>query len=237
MLALPILALLLSLVGASHKSCYLSVLEQFLLLSQRWTKVNKQWLNAIVSRRFLFGWKDHGTGDVQALSDPTTTRPSPPPPLRTCSDPTLPSEVQLLRGADRGSVDGQSRAREPHIPPPTLPLHKVSQVFKWRSNLGLQVAARTADQLGKGTGALVKHLLPRLLGSWQSPEGGGVLLLRLDQLDRAPEEEVLDRNRGEPGAGGSLVRGWLECEDLSQPQRVKLPPSAALQPCLLFHLP
>ena len=93
LLALPILALLLSLVGASHKSCYLSVLEQFLLLSQRWTlKVNKQWLNAIVSCHFLFGWKVHGTGDVQALSDPTTTRPSPPPSLRTCSDPTLPYE-------------------------------------------------------------------------------------------------------------------------------------------------
>ena len=98
----------------------------------------------------------------------------------------------------------------------------------------VQVTSRT--QLGKRARVVAQHLLPRLLGSGKPPEGCCFLLLRFHQLDRAPEEEVLERNRGEPGLGGSLVWGRLEHEGVPRSTLVEPPPSPAVQPCLLLHL-
>ena len=99
-----------------------------------------------------------------------------------------------------------------------------------------QVTCRLPTQLGKRARVVSKHLLPRLLVSGKPPKSCCFLLLRFDQLNRAPEEEVLERDRGEPGLGGSLVWGRLEHEAVPRHQLGQPPPSAALQPCLLLHL-
>ena len=106
---------------------------------------------------------------------------------------------------------------------------KVSKTF-------VQVTSRVATQFGKRTRAAGEHLLRGLLGSRKPPEGCCFLLLRFHQLDRAPEEEVLERNQGEPGVGGSLVWGRLEHEGVPRHQLVQPPPPAAVQPCLLLNL-